>query len=90
MLQKSLDAYSASTHAVCSLDKLLKPRCGRIHYDGGFHIDIPISHLDPDADRRTLATDGGWETSDPKALYLWFKDGFDDATRARCVAKSAI
>ena len=83
VLRKSLDAYSASTDAVRSLDKLLKPRCGRIHYDGDFHVDIPIYHLDPDADRRTLATDGGWETSDPKALYLWFKDGFDEATRAR-------
>jgi len=60
----------------------MRPRCGRIHYDGDFHIDIPIYHLDPEAGRRTLATDNGWETSDPKALYVWFKDKFDDTTRA--------
>jgi hypothetical protein len=83
VLQNSLQAYSASTDAVRSLDNPPKPRCGRIHYDGDFHIDVPIYHLDPEAGRRTLATDGGWETSDPKVLYLWFKDKLDDATRAK-------
>jgi hypothetical protein len=83
LLQKSLQAYSSSNDAVSSFDKLMKPRCGRIHYDGDFHIDIPIYHLDLEAGRRTLATDDGWETSDPKALYVWFKDKFDDTTRAK-------
>ena len=83
ILQKSLQAYSSSSPAVSSFDKLMKPRCGRVHYDGDFHIDIPIYHLDPEAGRRTLATDNGWETSDPKALYVWFKDKFDDTTRAK-------
>jgi Adenylyl/Guanylyl and SMODS C-terminal sensor domain len=82
-LHVSLQAYTASTEAVRSLDNPPKPRCGRIHYDGDFHIDIPIYHLDPDADERTLAADGGWELSDPKALYLWFKNKFDEANRAR-------
>jgi Adenylyl/Guanylyl and SMODS C-terminal sensor domain len=82
-LHVSLQAYAASTDAVRSLDNPPKPRCGRLHYAGDFHIDIPIYHLDPDADERTLAAAGGWEISDPKALYLWFKNKFDDATRAR-------
>jgi hypothetical protein len=82
-LQISLQAYVASTDAVRSLDAPLKPRCGRVHYDGDFHIDIPIYHLDLDADERTLAAASGWEVSDPKALYLWFKDQFDDVTRGR-------
>jgi hypothetical protein len=82
-LQISLQVYAASTDAVRTLDNPPKPRCGRIHYSGDFHIDIPIYHLDPDADERTLAAAGGWEISDPKALYLWFKNKFDDATRAR-------
>ena len=47
------------------------------------HIDVPCYHLDPDADERTLAAKGAWEVSDPKALYVWFKDQFDDANRAR-------
>jgi hypothetical protein len=79
----SLRAYAASTDAVRSLDDPPKPRCSRIHYTGDFHIDVPIYHLDPDADERTLAAAGQWEISDPKALYLWFKNKFDDATRAR-------
>jgi hypothetical protein len=83
VLQNSLQAYSSSNEAVRGLEKLMKPRCGRIHYAGDFHIDIPIYHLDPDAGRRTLATDNGWETSDPKALYVWFKDKFDDTTRVK-------
>jgi len=83
VLQKSLQAYSSSNEVVTGLEKLMKPRCGRIHYAGDFHIDVPIYHLDPDAGRRTLATDNGWETSDPKALYVWFKDKFDDTTRAK-------
>jgi Adenylyl/Guanylyl and SMODS C-terminal sensor domain len=82
-LHLSLQAYTASTDAVRSLDNPPKPRCGRIHYNGDFHIDIPVYHLDPDADERTLAASGGWEISDPKALYLWFKDKFGEATRAR-------
>ena len=80
-LQVSLQAYAASTEAVRSIDVPPKPRCARIHYDGDFHIDIPIYHLDPDADERTLAVANGWEVTDPKALYLWFKDKFDDPTR---------
>lgn len=82
-LHISLQAYTASTDAVRSLDNPPKPRCGRIHYTSDFHIDIPIYHLDPDADERTLAAAGGWEISDPKALYLWFRNKFDDLTRAR-------
>jgi Adenylyl/Guanylyl and SMODS C-terminal sensor domain/Cyclic GMP-AMP synthase DncV-like, nucleotidyltransferase domain len=82
-LDISLQAYAASTDAVRSLDNPPKPRCSRIHYDRDFHIDIPIYHLDPEADERTLAAAGGWEISDPKALYLWFKNKFDDTTRAR-------
>jgi Adenylyl/Guanylyl and SMODS C-terminal sensor domain len=43
----------------------------------------PCYHLDPDADERTLATKAGWEISDPKALYLWFKEQFDDTARTK-------
>lgn len=60
-----------------------KPRCCRIHYRNNFHIDVPAYHLDADRDARSLVTDNGWEESDPKAIYTWFRDSFDDATRAR-------
>ncbi len=53
----------------------LKERCNRISFDPDFHIDVPCYHLDADRDARSLATETqGWEESDPKAIYVWFKD----------------
>ncbi len=83
MTQDSLLACAKTAEGVLSVDEPPKPRCMRIHYDGDFHIDVPCYHLDPDADARTLAAKGGWEVSDPKAVYLWFQRSFDDATRAK-------
>ncbi|KKK74696.1 hypothetical protein LCGC14_2881180, partial [marine sediment metagenome] len=52
-----------------------KERCNRISFDPDFHIDVPCYHLDADRDARSLATETqGWEESDPKAIYVWFKD----------------
>lgn len=57
-----------------------KERCCRIAFKPDFHIDVPCYHLDRGADRRALATETkGWEDSDPKALYAWFKDLHNDA-----------
>ena len=57
-----------------------KERCCRISFKPDFHIDVPCYHLDRGADRRALATETkGWEASDPKAIYKWFKELFDDA-----------
>lgn len=57
-----------------------KERCCRIAFHPDFHIDVPCYHLDRGADRRALATETkGWEGSDPKAIYVWFKDLHDDA-----------
>ena len=79
----SLVDFAKSADGVLKVTEPPKPRCARIHYDGSFHIDIPSYHLDPDADERTLAAKDGWEISDPKALYMWFKDHFDEGGRAR-------
>ncbi|MEW6576022.1 MAG: cyclic GMP-AMP synthase DncV-like nucleotidyltransferase, partial [Pseudomonadota bacterium] len=58
-----------------------KERCCRIAFNPDFHIDVPCYHLDRDADRRTLATETkGWEDSDPKSIYQWFKELFGDAS----------
>ena len=57
-----------------------KERCCRISFKPDFHIDVPCYHLDREADRRALATETkGWEDSDPKAIYNWFKELFDEA-----------
>lgn len=56
-----------------------KERCCRITFKPDFHIDVPCYHLDPGADRRALATETkGWEESDPKAIYKWFKELLED------------
>ncbi|MBB3349790.1 CBASS cGAMP synthase [Sphingomonas sp. BK069] len=62
-----------------------KERCCRIAFKPDFHIDVPSYHLDRGADRRALATETrGWEESDPKAVYTWFKDLHGDvADRAQ-------
>lgn len=62
-----------------------KERCCRIRFAPDFHIDTPCYHLDPERDARCLATESkGWEESDPKAIYEWFKGCQQDAThRAR-------
>jgi len=81
MVQKSLLAYE--DEAVLKVVKPPKSRCSRIRFKDDFHIDVPCYHLDPTRDARTLATTNGWEESDPKAIYLWFRDRFDDEKRAK-------
>jgi hypothetical protein len=82
-VQESLNAYARdnrdNVREVCPP----KPRCCRIRFSKSFHIDVPAYHLDPSRDARTLATENGWETSDPKAFYVWFRNGFDDLARAK-------
>jgi hypothetical protein len=60
-----------------------KTRCCRIRYRNSFHIDVPAYHLDVGRDARTLATTTTWEKSDPKAIYVWFRDLFDELTREK-------
>jgi len=82
MVQASLNAYDADD--VIEVVSPPKARCSRIRFKGDFHIDIPVYHLDASKDYRALATeDNIWENSDPKALYLWFKDLFDEDLRAK-------
>ena len=80
--QAALEAYEAETeHEVLSVEPP-KKNCNRIRFKGDFHIDVPVYHLDEPQDTRTLASEDGWVDSDPKAIYLWFRDRFADADRA--------
>jgi len=57
-----------------------KERCCRISFNPDFHIDVPCYHLDRSVDRGAAATETkGWEESDPKAIYKWFKELFAEA-----------
>jgi hypothetical protein len=61
-----------------------KERCCRIAFAPDFHIDVPCYHLDSERDARTLATETkGWEVSDPKQIYEWFKNCQDDVPRKK-------
>ena len=82
LVQGSLLAYDGED--IVGVVEPPKTRCGRIRFTGAFHIDVPAYHLDPDRDARMLATEeSGWEDSDPKALYVWFVNQFDDDIRAK-------
>ncbi|MEZ5938367.1 MAG: CBASS cGAMP synthase [Hyphomonadaceae bacterium] len=61
-----------------------KERCNRIRIGDDFHIDTPCYHLDRGADARHLATESNnWEESDPKAIYVWWKEAFAEELRPR-------
>lgn len=61
-----------------------KERCCRIAFAPDFHIDVPCYHLDTERDARTLATQTkGWEVSDPKQIYEWFKNCQNDVLRKK-------
>jgi hypothetical protein len=83
-VQEGLKAYARANTA--DVEQVMPPRerCGRIQFKSSFHIDVPAYHIDAGRDARRLATaSGAWETSDPKAIYLWFRDLFDDLARAK-------
>jgi Adenylyl/Guanylyl and SMODS C-terminal sensor domain len=78
MVQESLAEYAETQD---DIEKIAspKPRCNRVHYTENFHIDTPTYHLDNCRDARALATEHDvWEDSDPKRIYLWFKEEFPD------------
>jgi hypothetical protein len=84
LVQASLSAYAADPdNDVQKVAVPAKAKCSRVHFHDNFHIDVPGYHLDRERDARSLATAANkWEPSDPKAIYLWFKDKFDDQQRA--------
>lgn len=52
----------------------IKRKCVRVNYAGNFHIDIPVYYRDQIKNRQWLATkELGWEESDPKLFWDWFK-----------------
>jgi hypothetical protein len=83
-VQKALEDFMEDNDDVKEVCNPPKPRCGRIRFEGSFHIDVPCYHLDEAADQRALATERNvWEYSDPKALYKWFTAEFEPSVRDR-------
>lgn len=84
MVQAGLRRFRGANDDVVEVFAPPKPRCCRVRFKGDFHIDVPCYHLDEERDARSLATeDDKWEDSDPKAIYVWFKDQFEDYERKR-------
>jgi len=79
-VRSALEEYAEDCDDIIGEIKI-KDKCFRIPYNGGFHIDTPTYHLDEKQDKRLLASRGGWEDSDPKAIYNWYKKLFDDDQR---------
>lgn len=74
-VQAELAAYARKCAEIRSVAEPAKERCSRVTYQRQFHIDTPVYHLNPRTDRRRLAClTKGWEASDPKAFYKWFKN----------------
>jgi hypothetical protein len=77
--QEALFAYAAQNDGVTGVSDPPKERCERIHYKQNFHVDTPVYHLDETQDRRRLATQTkGWEATDPKTIWIWFKAQAED------------
>lgn len=80
LIQTALEDYQSDAENDATSVEPPKERCCRISFKPDFHIDVPTYHLDPDRDARALATETcGWEESDPKAIYEWFKKRYNDA-----------
>jgi hypothetical protein len=88
-VQQSILDYADTSDDVESVDEP-KERCSRAIYKKLFHIDTPTYHLNPDDDSRRLAClSKGWEPSDPKSIYKWFRDQSNstDAAQLRRVIR---
>lgn len=82
-VQQELIEYKKTTPSLKEVVSPPKERCSRAVYEQQFHIDTPTYHLDPVTDTRRLAClSGVWEDSDPKELYIWFRDLVGDDNRA--------
>lgn len=81
-VQQALIGYRSQCAEICSVVEPPKERCSRTCYQNQFHIDTPVYHLNTDTDKRRLAClTKGWEASDPKAFYKWFRDALTGGER---------
>lgn len=74
-VQQELVNYSDQCTDILKVMEPPKERCSRASYRNQFHIDTPVYHLHSETDNRYLAClTKGWEASDPKTFYKWFRD----------------
>lgn len=55
----------------------VRPKCVRVFYDTGYHVDVPVyrTYLDAAGNEvQELAAASEWKSSDPEAITDWFND----------------
>ncbi len=54
----------------------VRPKCVRIYYNEGYHIDMPIYREYENEQKKTIIEIAGsdWEETDPEAVTKWFTD----------------
>lgn len=81
-VQDELLVYKALCDELKTIEEPPLERCSRASFISQFHIDTPTYHLAPRKDVRRLAClSNGWEHSDPKAIYKWFRDAVSGSDR---------
>ncbi len=87
-VRKSITRFAKSIPDEIPGDAEVKPRCIRIRYKNHFHIDVPV-YVRYESDLSVmLAGVEGWEDSDPKAVYRWYKKTL--APEKRAIARRHI
>jgi len=54
----------------------VRGNCVRVHYDDGFHVDIPVyrTYEEDGETKKELASSDDWKTSAPEDITNWFRD----------------
>ena len=54
----------------------VKPNCVRVHYDAGYHVDIPCYRQSKEDDSPVYElASSDWKKSNPKGVTQWYQDG---------------
>lgn len=69
-------------HNGAKVPKEVKDRCERVIFPEHFHIDLPLYYYNTTNEKILLATENGWEDSDPKGFQDWFEKTVPQEKRA--------
>ncbi|MBN8503365.1 MAG: hypothetical protein J0L58_02740 [Burkholderiales bacterium] len=77
--KSSTDAKEMVRKALAAKDEFKKPpevrsNCVRVHYNDGFHVDIPVyrTYEEQGTTKKELASSGEWKVSAPEDITNWF------------------
>lgn len=83
-VQDCLLSYESQCEEAVKIETPPKERCSRISFKNHFHIDTPVYYLREASNSRHLACYSNiWEGSDPKLIYIWFKEAVREEHRGQ-------